>query len=85
MALLGVLMDSRTLAGIAAAGSSSFAHGLPASPDEVIVYENTTTDSTGNIKIAVKYDATNVSLYNHGAVASATLRANSKVFHSMIR
>ncbi len=85
MALLGVLMDSRTLAGIAASGSSTFAHGLPSSPDEVMVQENTTTDSTGSMKIAVKWDATNVSLYNHGAVGSATLKVVSKVFHAIIR
>jgi hypothetical protein len=85
MSLLGTLIDSRTLAVIAAAGSFTFAHGLPASPDEVVVYENTTTDSTGSCKIAVKYDATNVSLYNHGAVGSATLRSVAKVYHSVVR
>ena len=85
MALLGVNIDSRTLAQIAAAGSASFAHGLPASPDEVYVQENTTTNVTGNIKVAVKYDATNVSLYNHGAVTTATLKVVSKVYHSIMR
>lgn len=85
MALLGSFIDSRTLAAIAAAGSSSFAHGLPAAPDLVHVYENTTTNSTGSVKIAIKSDATNVSLYNHGAVDSATLRAVSIVAHSVVR
>lgn len=85
MGLLGTYIDTRTLAGIAAAGSASFAHGLGSSPDAVFAFENTTTDSTGNVKIAIKWDATNVSLYNHGAVATATLRVTSILAHSTIR
>lgn len=86
MALLGTFIDSRTLAAIAAAGSSSYAHGIAAgAPDMVEVYENTTTDSTTNIKLAWKYDATNVSIYNHGAGDSATLRAVAVYFHSIQR
>ncbi|HDK42877.1 MAG TPA: hypothetical protein ENG87_05840 [Candidatus Pacearchaeota archaeon] len=85
MSLLGSFIDSRTLAAIAAAGSSSYAHGLPAAPDIVIVNENTTTNSTTNIKLAYKSDATNISIYNHGAGVTATLDAKAIVAHSIIR
>lgn len=85
MALLGTFVDSRTLAAIAAAGSSSYAHGLPANPDLVVVHENTTTNTTSHIKLAVKHDATNVSIYNHGKNNSATLNAVAIYFHSAVR
>ncbi len=85
MALLGAFVDSRTNAVIAAAGSTSFAHGLPADPNLIVVQENTTTNSTTNCKLAVKHDATNVSIYNHGAGQSATLRIVSQVFHSLVK
>jgi len=85
MTLLATLIDSRTLAAINAGANSSYAHGLPASPDVVFVYENTTTDSTSACKIAVKWDGTNVSVYNHGECNSATLRAVAWVCHSIIR
>jgi hypothetical protein len=85
MALLGSYIDSRTLAAIASGGSSSYAHGLGAAPDIVIIHENTTTNSTTNIKLAWKADATNVSVYNHGAGTSATLNAIAIRAHSIIR
>lgn len=85
MSLLGTLIDSRTLAAIAASANSTFAHGLPATPDEVFVQENTTTNNSAVVKLAVAYDATNVTIYNHGADTSATLKVTSKVFHSVIR
>lgn len=85
MALLGTFIDSRTNAVIAAAGSTSFAHGLPAAPDIVYVHENATTNSTTSVKLAVKSDATNVSIYNHGEGQTSTLRCVSIVFHSVAR
>lgn len=85
MALLGTYIDSRTRAAIAAAGSASYAHGLPSTPDLVYVQENATTDSTGNIKLAWNADATNVSISNHGALTTATLKAVAIVFHSLVR
>jgi hypothetical protein len=85
MALLGAFVDSRTNAVIAAAGSTSFAHGLPAAPDIVYVHENATTNSTTSVKLGIKSDATNVSIYNHGEGQTATLRCVSVVFHSLAR
>lgn len=85
MALVGTRIDTRTLAAIAAAGSSSFAHGLPASPTFVIVQENTTTNSTSGLALAIKWDDTNVSIYNHGNRASATLYSSAIAAHSVIQ
>lgn len=85
MALLGTYIDSRTLAALTSGASASFAHGLPAAPDLVFVHENTTTDSTADVKLAWKSDGTNVSIYNHGAVATATLNAAAVYFHTIVR
>lgn len=85
MALLGSYIDSRTLAALASGGSSSYAHGLPAAPDLVVVQENTTTDSTSNIKLVPVSDATNVTVWNHGQIDTATLRAVAIRFHSVVR
>ncbi len=85
MALLSAFVDSRTRTAIAAAGSASFAHGLPAAPDLVVVHENATTNSTTSVKYAWSSDATNVSISNHGAGTGATLKVVSIVFHSLVR
>jgi hypothetical protein len=85
MALLSTYIDSRTNAAIAAAGSTSFAHGLPAAPDLVVVHENATTNTTSGIKLAWASDGTNVSISNHGKNASATLKVVSIYFHSIVR
>lgn len=85
MALLGTLIDSRTLAGLTTADTVTYAHGLPAAPDCIIVQENTTTNNTSNLKFSIKSDATNVSIWNYGEGTSATLRAVALVFHSIQR
>lgn len=85
MALLGSFVDSRTIAAIAAAGSASYAHGLPAAPDLVVVHETSTSNTTSGDKLAWKSDATNVSVYNHGKMASEELRCVAIYFHSMCR
>lgn len=86
MALLGSFIDQRTLAGIAAAGSASFAHGLPAQPDMVKVEESTTAaTNVSGIKLVARRDATNCSIYNHGEGTSQALIVTSIVFHSIVR
>lgn len=85
MTLLGTNIDSRTLASIVGTSSASYAHGLPAAPHLVYVYENATTNSTTGIKLAWVSDATNVSIYNHGQGTSATLTAVAMVAHSIIQ
>ena len=86
MALLGAYVDTRTIAAIAAAGSSSFAHGLPATPDLILVQENTTAASNVSaIKPYAIADATNVSVFNHGEGTTQALKVTSMVIHSIQR
>lgn len=86
MALLGGFIDSRTLAGINAGSSASFAHGLPAAPDMVHLVESTTAaTNVSAVKLVAIKDATNVSVYNHGEGASQALECVSVRFHSIVR
>ena len=86
MALLGAFVDQRTIAAITAAGSASFAHGLPAAPDVSFMQEVTTAASNVSaIKLVTIADATNMSVFNHGEGASQALRVTSMVLHSIIR
>ena len=86
MALLGSFIDVRTIAAIAANGSASFAHGLPASPDFVwAVGSVTTASAVSAYMINALFDATHVTLQNSGEGPSAALRVISVVAHSIIR
>lgn len=86
MALLGTFIDSRTLAGLTSGGTSSFAHGLPAAPDFVIVQFIASLATSNTVSmITAATDATNVTLQNAGNVTSPSLRAISVVAHSIIR
>ena len=86
MALLGTFIDQRTAAAITAAGSASFAHGLPAAPDMVFIEEVTSAASNVSaIKLLAVRDATNVSVYNHGEGASQAVKITSILFHSIQR
>jgi len=85
MGLLGTRTVTTTLAAIAAAGSTSFAHGLPSAPHFVFFHENATTNSTTAIKLAWAFDATNISIYNHGTGNSATLYGVAMAIHSLVQ
>ncbi len=85
MALLKAFVDSRTLAGLTTGDNITYAHGLPASPDLVWAHENTTTNNTSCLKLAIASDATNVTIYNHGEATSATLEAVALVYHTVIK
>jgi hypothetical protein len=86
MALLGAFIDSRTVAGIAANGSASFAHGLPSTPDYVIAVANVSVASATNwFGWAPTFDATNVTLQNPGAATSPVGKIISVVAHSIVR
>jgi len=86
MALLGSYIDSRTIASLAAEGTSSFAHGLPSAPDFVIpIFAATRSSNVSAAMVAVLSDATNVTVQNFGEGATPTLRIVSIVAHSVIR
>jgi hypothetical protein len=89
MALLGSFVDSRTNAVLAAGGAggstTSFAHGLPAAPDLVVIYETSTSNTTSGDRLSWNSDATNVSITNNGKMATEELNVISIVFHSIAR
>lgn len=86
MALLGSLIDVRTIDTLAAAGTVSFAHGLPASPDYVLVIGNATRSTNVSAFAWIPtWDATNVTVQNCGEGASAQARVIATVAHSIVR
>ena len=81
MTLLGSFIDVRTIASLASNGSVSFAHGLPAAPDFVIVQA---TESSEPGDWASVFDATNVTISAKEA-ACPIGRVMSIVAHSVVR
>lgn len=86
MALLGTLIDARTIASIASNGSASFAHGLPATPDFVFIsgFTSATVASGASALPSYSADATNVSLWGTGVNGNIT-KVLSMVAHSIVR
>lgn len=86
MALLGSFIDVRTIAGVAANATTTFAHALPASPDFVFaVGAVTTASAVSAYMINALWDATNVTVQNSGEGPSPALRVMSIVAHSIVR
>ena len=88
MALLGSYIDSRTIASLSSGASTSFAHGLPAAPDFMIVNALGAATVASGAALAmprVSFDGTNVSMFQTGIDNSATLRVVAIVAHSIIR
>lgn len=84
MALLGSYIDSRTVASFASNASASFAHGLPAAPDFLIIAGIQAATTSLGIVPNYTFDATNVSLFG-SAQQTPNLRVVSVVAHSIIR
>jgi hypothetical protein len=87
MALMRVSIDKRTIAGLASAGTATYAHGLPGIPDVVrIRFTNAgITATTAWVLIRAPVDATNVTLQNCGAGAGTDMEVDAMVFHSLIQ
>lgn len=85
MALLGSFIDSRTIASFASNASASFAHGLPAAPDFLIVAGIGAATTNSGVAPLWTADATNVSLFGSATNSSPLLRVISVVAHSIIR
>ncbi|MFH1398960.1 MAG: hypothetical protein ABIG95_02520 [Candidatus Woesearchaeota archaeon] len=86
MALLGAFIDERTLVALATDANTTFAHGLPASPDWIGIRETASSASgISHINVVPIWDATNVTLYNSGQRDTEALEAQSIVYHSVIR
>jgi len=87
MTLLGSFIDVRTNISLAAEATTTFAHGLPASPDFVIVTGSATIASTVSAALSLvpTWDATNVTVKNIGEGTCPSIRIVSVVAHSIIR
>ncbi len=88
MALLGTFIDQRTFAaGLLQFSTTTFAHGLGASPD-IVLFEflgsTASTAQAGQPLIARTVDATNVTITNSGSILPA-YQVTSIRFHSIIR
>lgn len=85
MVLLGSFIDVRTIASFASNASASFAHGLPAAPDFIILAGDgaATLAAAAGLPLATA-NATNVSLFASGQAISQ-LKVTSVVAHSIIR
>ena len=82
---MGTLFVTTSYAGLTVGQSTSFAHGLGATPNIMWVQENTTTNSTTAIKLAWKADGTNMSIYNQGQGRAAGINVFAMYAHSIIR
>jgi hypothetical protein len=85
MALLGSFIDSRTIASFASNTSASFAHGLPAAPDFLIIAGIGAATTASGVVPLWTADATNVSLFGSATNSSPLIRVVSVVAHSIIR
>jgi len=85
MALLGSFIDTRTITSALSTVINTFNHGLPATPDFVIVQGIGAAALAGVIAIPIwAADATKVTLAGGGAV-SPNVHVTSIVAHSIIR
>lgn len=85
MALLSTLVDQRTNAGLSAAATVSFAHGLPSTPDMVSIEAIATAATNGLGGFEIDKDATNVTITNNAGATGPDFRVTSLALHSIIR
>lgn len=85
MALLGRYIDVVTIGSFASNASASFAHGLPAVPDFVMIQGIQAATTASGVLPNYSANATNVSLFGSGTQSSPDLRVTSVVAHSIIR
>lgn len=85
MALLGNYINTHTIASFASNASASFAHGLPAAPDFLIIAGVGAATTASGVVPLWTADATNVSLFGTATNSSPLIRVHSVVAHSIIR
>lgn len=86
MTLLGTYIESRTIVGLTAGETTSYAHGLGADPDFCVVQLISTLATSNTVAlISVQHNATNVTVRNNGNVTSPDLRVIAIRAHSIIR
>ena len=85
MGLLGSYVDSRTVASFASNASASFAHGLPAAPDLLIIAGVGAATTASGVVPLWTADATNVSLFGSATNSVPLIKVVSMVLHSLVR
>lgn len=86
MTLLGTYIDVTTVGSIAAQGTTTFAHGLPAAPSFCIPLHVHTASAATLAAFAFTFDATNVTVANIGTGASTSGSKVVSIYaHSIIR
>lgn len=86
MALLGTYTDYRTIAGLTNGQSTSFAHGVGADPNAVIINFIATVATSNTVAmLSALHDATNITVRNNGTVTSPDFEVTTVRFHSIIR
>ena len=86
MALMGVNIDKRTLPGINAGIQSTYAHGLPTTPDAVLVRFAVALAATNSLIpfLSQIVDATGVSISNYGTGSTPNMEICAIRFHSFM-
>ena len=87
MALMRYYADTQTIASIASRNSASFNHNLPGVPDFCYIQFEVASASNPNWVGGVvnQYDATGVTIFNSGDIATGNLLATTMLFHSIIQ
>lgn len=87
MALMRAYIDKRTVTSIASNANTTYAHGLPGTPDTVLIRyvasQASTTAWVGGISALV--DVSNVTIQNCGRGGSGNLELCAIAFHSIIQ
>lgn len=85
MALLGTFIDSRTFAGLTTTQTTSFAHGLGAAPNFILLQQIATAATNGVGGLQATFDATNVTVGNSAGATGPDFRVVSMRAQSIIR
>ncbi len=86
MALMRVLIDKRTLAGLTTLDNVTYAHGLGGVPDAVFIRYIVSGATASNwFGANVVVNATNVTINNPGDVTMLNFEAVAIRFHSIIQ
>ncbi len=86
MALMGVNIDKRTLPGINAGIQVSYAHGLPTTPDAVLVRFAVALAANASVLpfLSQIVNATGVSISNYGTGSTPNMEICAIRFHSFM-
>ena len=86
MALMGVNIDKRVLPGINAGIQATYAHGLPTTPDAVLIRYAVVLAANASVLPFPSQivDATGVSISNYGTGSTPNMEVCAIRFHSLM-